>query len=459
MAFDQKTFAPVGANSTDTPKVFSYKTDDSFAVVSTTGYFDKKRLQLEPKDIIFANTQGTLHIISVTSSGATVSVSEQAAPANQKIINSLSEFPDESGGSIPLEADTFYLIGKNIPVSSVPWLLAADTVVAGLDSSVSSLSYSGAGTMFTSVDNSNKITLLTLDCPNGKLHDISNPGDGPNVFQFINCTVDSCDAVGDLDNMLAYQYTDVAFNDIKTDGISFAGTSVVFTGATDLATLNGASGSLFDLGTAVFDSFSLNASFITLTSGAVFLKGLTNSGNISENNSGSVLNVKTFGSGTPLSGISIDDIRWDFFGNDSIPDSRPDGFLSLTANATPTTLTQNIPTKILGTWVVERVSKFTGTTDGRLTYNGEKPITVPIIMTTTAAASSGSNKECAFFVYINGSQQANSKTRARLSANDVKSQTIIWQDVLVKDDFVELFVVNFTDSISILTEDAKSAVN
>jgi hypothetical protein len=318
--------------------------------------------------------------------------------------------------------------------------------------------------MFTAVDTSNKITLLTLSCPNGTLHDITKPGAGVAVFQLINCTIDSCDIVGVLDNLNAIQYTDVAFNDVKTDGITFAGIIPVFIGNTDLVTVNGSSAIFFDLGTAVFDTFSYDASFLTLAAGATFLSGLTGSGNISAGNSGTITGVKTFGVGTPLAGITVDDIRWEFFANDDIADTRPDGFLSLTGNAAETVIANpssdgTNAVLVAGTWAIERTSRFTGTAAGRLTYNGIKDLTVPIIIPTNASAASGTNKDINFYVYINGVIRPTSKTRARVDANDVKNQTVIWQETLSTGDFIEIFVENSTDSINLIVEDAKMVVN
>ena len=43
----QSTFAPVGAHSSDTPSLYSYKTDDDIATVTEVGYFAAKSSQLE----------------------------------------------------------------------------------------------------------------------------------------------------------------------------------------------------------------------------------------------------------------------------------------------------------------------------------------------------------------------------------------------------------------------------
>jgi len=461
MSFNQATFAPVGANSTDTPKVFSYKTSDSLVDVLTIGYFDDKRFQLAIGDIIFSTISGSFRTLIVSSSGTTTTVTEQAAPTNQMVINSLSDFPPPSGGAITLADDTFYLIGDNLAVSPDRFVLGQDTVIAGLDSSVSSMSYSGTGTMFTAVDKSNKITLLTLDCPNGKLHDITNPGAGGAVFQLINCTVDSCDKVGALDGLAAIQYTDVAFNDVKTEGVIFNGSIGVFVGSTDLVTINAAT-AMFDLGTAVFNSFDIDASFATLAAGANFIKGAANSANISAGNAGSVRGIKTFGTGTPLSGITIDDVRWFFSGNDDIADTNPDGLLSLKGNATATVISASSTdgtnaVLIAGTWADIRGSFFENTAGGRCTYKGERPLTVPVDL--IATLDPVADDTFALYIAFNGTPIEETGIPRFVKASDPGVLSTMWQITFNKDDFIEPFVENQSGISNVVSTDAILRIN
>jgi len=52
MAFTQSTFAPVGAHSSDTPNLFSYKTQDRLFAVTQPNYFNDKRFQLREGDFM-----------------------------------------------------------------------------------------------------------------------------------------------------------------------------------------------------------------------------------------------------------------------------------------------------------------------------------------------------------------------------------------------------------------------
>lgn len=375
-------------------------------------------------------------------------------PTKQLVINAMSEFPAPVAGVRTLAASTFYLIGTNLTTSD-RFVLSQDTVVAGLDSSTSSITFTGGGTMFTATNTSNKITLLTLDCPSGTLHNITATTPG-SVFQFVNCTVDSCDVVGTLDGLTAIQYSDVAFNDIKTDGITFIGNISIFIGNTDVVTVNGATAIFLDLGTAVFDAFSLDASFATLVAGSIFLSGATGSANISANNSGTITNIKTFGTGTPLSGITIDDIRWFFSGNDSISDTAPDALANFKGNATATTITATSSdgtnaVLVAGTWTCQRQSHFSCTTAGRITYTGERDLITPIDI--IATLDPAADHTLAMYLALNGTPISSTGLGQFVKSTDPETMSTMWQLNLKTNDFLEVFVENQTGTSDITVVD------
>ena len=63
MPFTQTTFAPVGGITSNTPAIYSYSTDDTLATVSAADYFDDKRFQLEPGDIIYIDATDQANFI------------------------------------------------------------------------------------------------------------------------------------------------------------------------------------------------------------------------------------------------------------------------------------------------------------------------------------------------------------------------------------------------------------
>ena len=56
MAFNQINFAPVGGNTTNTPGIYTYSSDDdTISAVESAGYFDAKQFQLRVGDEIYAH--------------------------------------------------------------------------------------------------------------------------------------------------------------------------------------------------------------------------------------------------------------------------------------------------------------------------------------------------------------------------------------------------------------------
>lgn len=71
MAFDQSMFASVGAHSSDTPNLYSYKSTDRLAEILLAGYFTAKSSQLEEGDfmLIQASDQSAFCEVDSTRSG------------------------------------------------------------------------------------------------------------------------------------------------------------------------------------------------------------------------------------------------------------------------------------------------------------------------------------------------------------------------------------------------------
>ena len=112
------------------------------------------------------------------------------------------------------------------------------------------------------------------------------------------------------------------------------------------------------------------------------------------------------------------------------------------------------PVLVAGTWTVERDSLFTGTTGGRITYNGERDIVLPIDITCTISAASGTNKDVHVYLALNGAIIANSGIQNRVGSTDPRNTTVMWQLNLSEDDFLEVFVENNSDTINLVISDA-----
>lgn len=377
---------------------------------------------------------------------------------NVVIVNELSDFPAPSGGVITLAPNIYYLISGTVALGANQLVASQNSVIGGSDSSVSNLTYSGSDVMFTSASDSFKITKVTADCPNGTLFDISSTGGG--IFQIVNMTIMSCDVIGTIEDMGALQITDVSFEDVKTNGVTFIGTIGAMVGDRNLFMLNG--GVAFDLNTSVFqDKFTMDSSLAVLAAGTTFLSGLVSSGNMATGVLGTLLNMSFSGLGAPLNNVSPNDARWQFSLNDNIPDTRPDALLSHQGSLTVIIAAIDTPVKVTGAvnWVSERTSQFTNDVSGTSTYLGEKNAVLAITGNVSGEAVSGTNKDYTFYIAINGAVVTNSGQTTRVSSGDPKNTPVPWQTELVNGDTVEVWVENNSDATNLQVNSAVLRIN
>lgn len=383
-------------------------------------------------------------------------VTGEAGASTTVVIAEESDFPAAVSGVITLEPRTDYLVIANITTAN-RFVLSNDTLLRSVDSSQVDLIYTGTGTMLTSVDASNKISRITLACATGTLADISSTT-GQHIFQMVDMTVTTCDKIGTFDSLFATQLSDVAFLNIVSDGASFTGTHGLFIAQTDLSIIE--AGSLFNLGTATFNTFSYGTSQVTLNGTSTMLTGATGSANILAGGLGTIINTRIQGAGTPLSGISTDDALWQFELNDDIADTRTDGLLSMQGNAVATTITtQSVGVLVAGTWVIEDTGQMTGTTAGRLTNDAGKLAKLPITSSVTIVPVSGGSQTMGLAIAVNGTMVANSLRTANASAGVPTAITVPWQENLAPGDFVELFVSNESGITNVLVSSGVHRVN
>jgi len=225
-----------------------------------------------------------------------------------------------------------------------------------------------------------------------------------------------------------------------------------------LSTLS--AGKFIDLGTATFDSISINETNLNYVSGSVFLSGAAGSANINAGGLASVTMSRLKGLGTPLENITSDDTLFAFSQNNVIRNSSSDGLLSMQGNSTATTIAASgTPVLIAGNWVVGSLGQFSGSTSGRLTYLGVKPVRLPITCSVSVAPTVSTGIAIAAYIAINGSIITASKREGTASAGGPDSITLPWQNIFNKDDYIEVFVENNTNATDLLVSSAIIRVN
>ncbi len=403
---------------------------------------------------------GTDITFSETDNKITISRTGAAPPVSIKtvLVQQLSDLPTASGGFRTLAADTEYFFQNPINVGTDRFVLSNNTVINSPDSAIITITYTGTNPMFTGVSVTSKITKVRLDCLNADLFDFTGSTDY--IFQFINCSVTQCDGIGEFGDFLALKIFDVSFENNITTGARLLGSNGVFlSGGGNLVVQS--AGIAFDAGTATFDAFSLDTGFASLASGATYLNLAAASANMNAGRTGTIaLNKNVLGTGTMLSGGSPDDAQWEYDLNDDIPNTRPDGLLSMQANAVNTVIAAaGTPVLVAGTWVVELSSQMTGTTGGRLTYNGIKNAVLPITSSITIAPVSGGTVAMSIEVAVNGTAVPGSKRSASASSGGGSAITVPWQHIFNTGDFVEIFVTNEDTTVDLLVSSAVHRVN
>lgn len=394
--------------------------------------------------------------INVTDTGNELRIdfAADAAASKTVVISQESDFPDPVSGVITLEADTDYLLVADVTTSN-RFIVSRPNTIRASSSQMVQLTYTGPDAMFTGTDPSFKIVNITVSCPNGTLFDTTAPS-LPGIVQMVESNVLECQTLGNIDGNFITRFTNTAFENLVAGGLTFSGANQILVIDVGVAFLGG--GSLVDLGTATFDSISIESGIIPVSAvGTFFLSGLPNSGNINPGGLGTVINNKGFGSGSSLNGITTDDARWNFFANNNIADTRPDILLTFDTPTT-TVLAPATPALINGAWTVQRSSQMTGTAAGRATYDGEKPATLPITLTLSAEPVSGTNKDINIYLAKNGTVVADSQVQTTISSGQPKNQSVVWQDVFNNNDYYEPFIES-VDGTDVQVNTAKLRVN
>jgi hypothetical protein len=388
--------------------------------------------------------------ISVGVSNGTIQIAESGAPTSTKtvIINSISDLPAAVAGVITLADETEYLFTNDITTSS-RFVLGNDTVISGSDNLMINVEYTGVGIMFTSLNKSWTAKNITITCSSGTFMDFD--GTGVEVLQILESRV-IAGTLGTIDDFNGIHFDDTQFT-VTTDGFLFGGSNGVILLEANLTTMT--AGTLYDLGTATFNAFSVTDSFVVLNGTSVFLDGAASSANLNAGSLGSVHNCRFFGTGTPLQTITVADIRWQFELNDDISDTNRDALMSQVNNVTATTITvATTPVKLAGIWTEEDAFFFTTDSTGTMTFIGEKDIEINVTMSFTAAPVSGTNKAITFYAAKNGTPITNSGATNNLSSGNPSRTTVVWRVSLTNGDYIESFVSNDTDTINVLVNDA-----
>lgn len=377
--------------------------------------------------------------ITVGGSGGEIQISTSGVVASTKTIQVFTEsdFPTPIGGVITLDDDTEYFLQNDITTAN-RFVLGESCVLKGADAVVITLTYTGSGTMLTAADKNFKIQDLHIVANTGTLFNVSSTTT-THIFRAYNLTI-SCYNMGNFQSMLiTYMFNAVIT--ILNNGFTFTGSHRVGLFSTISIVQIAGSSDTFDLGSATFDSFTIDKALFTVNSSGYVLDGLASSANINANGLGSVFNCQQLGSATFLSpSMSPYDDRWEMLNNPDIINSLDLVLATRAAGAVGITLI-NTPILIGATWTTIDAHRFSGTTGGRWTYNG-KGTHVSITASISGAAASVTDTYT-FYLYKNGVQIPLSGV-SRLFSTSIGNITLIWDLQIANADYLELWVENIT---------------
>ena len=371
------------------------------------------------------------------------------------IVSAEAEFPTQDATTITLESKKIYFLTADISTTK-RFVCEDGAVLTAGNFKGPILTYTGTGDMFTGSDVNFSIVLVRINHPNAaQAFNFTDTVGGIYTFIWNRVQHVSGAKIGTFNNM---QFVSFVFGGAfaMDDGITLTGVDMVIFQIKELfiestsATFKGV-----DLGSAISQTTEMTDLDIVAPAGAFGISGLASSGNIPTGRIGTVNNCEFQGGLTSLENITNADVRWNFKSNSPIPDTIQDALISLTSNATETVIaTINTPVLVAGTWVCERQSLFTCTTAGRATLTSERDVILPVDITTTISAASGTNKDISVYLALNGTVIANSVKKNKVGASDPRSTSVLWQLNLTTGDYLEVFVENNSDTINLVIEDA-----
>jgi len=401
--------------------------------------------------------------LQVTVEGDSIVIKETGSPlaaTNTVIVSTIDDFPTAVGGVITLADDINYVIVQSITTAN-RFILGANNSLTSNNPFSPLFTYTGSDTFFTGVDVTFYIHEILLNAPSAQVFDMSStPSSGGNLFVGTLVVIVDCNKFGTFDDLLTIDFNNGgAIN--ANDGITILGNTNWSIFSLTKVSMNTTSVSFIgiDLDSSLHQTLELENLVFRGVAGGIGISGLTNSGNITSGNMAAVQGGEFTGI-TPISGITVDDVRWGFFGNTNLEDSANEGLIYTQGNALETTInTQGVPEKINAVFIAGDVSRFTSDGTGRLTFIGERGAKLPIDVTATLLFAGGGDKQVELCVAINGVEVSPTCVQETASSSKAAAISTIWQYDFQENDYIEAFIVNQSDTTNIVVTQCIIRVN
>lgn len=307
-------------------------------------------------------------------------------PASAVIyIRSEADFAVQDTTTITLEAFRLYVLAANVTTAK-RFICQEAAVFTAFNILGPTLTYTGAGDMFTGVDVSFSIRDMNITFATAAQgFNFTDSVGGQRLFLCTNLRVNSGTKFGTFNDMQTVQVLNSSCLSL-TDGFTFTGVNnIVWSFDKFFMASTSASFVGFDLGSAQSLTLEFDDIIMNAPAGAIGLTGLSNSGNVPTTRLGTFENSEFGGGITPLQNISVSDIRWNFKDNAGLADSRiaadvylDGGSETITVGAATNWYEIGIPSAPGVSWATDIQERFSVSTAGVITYLGERDITVEI---------------------------------------------------------------------------------
>lgn len=380
---------------------------------------------------------------------------------NIKIINEVSDFPAPSGGVITLEDNITYYIGSNI-VTADRFQCGQNNIITSNNPFANALIYTGVGTMFTGSDVSFAVDRAVISCANAQAFDFSATAGNSPTFGLNLTTIAQCQKCGTFDNLRSINVTNTGFFDC-TDGITLSGVDNWDTVTALRLRVDGGTNVIngFDLTTSLHRTFELNNYVVLGGVGSIGILGQANNTNIQSGFIASVDQCEFTANVTPLSGITIDDIRFSFLSNSGLQDSTIDANPYLSTSTTVTINTTGTYEKInQGNWLSSEASRLSVSTDGDVTNLMEKPVKIQINGSVTVEKIGGGSDLITARLVYNDLPNDPQSVITELGTDNTQPTNIGLVGIfnLEPGDSISIYVANQDSTSNIVVDYAKFAL-
>lgn len=315
-------------------------------------------------------------------------------------INTPADFPAAVNGVrelIPTPGDSivYVIAALDIDMGSDRFTVTGgDVVIRGLHRTASNITTSNPGDMFTTVDSAFFCEFVGFTCAAGRWLNFANPSAGIKSIANQNVIIRDCDQIATISGAFVTSLRTFTVVNATTSGFIWTGTA---NGQLNMSTFLGLSwgGNLFDLGTATFSLIDIagNNRYVS-PAGATVLSGATGSANLTSTGRALVSSNIFNGIGTALSGITTQDLKWEFSGNvfadGTTKNTREDADNYLLINESVANAGPGVYSAVNGSnWLSDIASKFSTDSAGIITYIGLGDIDVAISTAATVEKGGG----------------------------------------------------------------------